>query len=105
MIIEVIDGYELRSTDGLNWQVYHFKEFEHRGKNKDRDGESGWVALPSYHASVQAGVHWICEHIPKNAKNRDARKTLDQFLEDYGKMKTSITKAANKMAKAVKDGS
>lgn len=105
MIVEVIDGYELRSSDGMNWQVFQYRELKPRGKYKDRAEDSGWVALPSYHATVPAGVQWIADHIPKSAKNRDARKTLDQFLEDYAKIKTSITKSANKMAKAVKDGS
>lgn len=107
MIIEVIDGYELRSSDGMNWQVFEYRKVERREKGNKRTGQIDyeWVGLPSYHGSIAAGIEWISDYIPKSSKNRGRRATLAQFLEDYGKIKTGITKSANKMAKAVKDGS
>lgn len=108
MIIEVLNGlYELRSSDGMNWQVFEWREIERREKGNKRTGQvdHGWVGLPSYHGTVESGIKWIADYIPKSPKNRGRRATLEQFLDDYGKIKTGITKAANKMAKAVKDGS
>ena len=98
MIVEVISGYELRCTDGANWQVFQLKERRKRDENKKLSDtvEEEWVGLQSYHASVESGVMWILGHVPKNAKNRDERKNLDEFLESMKKIKSSISRTIKK---------
>ena len=93
MIIEVTDEYELRCTDGINWQVFKFKERKTRGEDRKYTGESEkqWVALPSYHGSIESGVSWIINDMPKK-KTLNQRKTLEQYIKDMKTLERRITK-------------
>ena len=99
MIIEVTDGYELRCIDGMNWQVFHLKSVEKKDESRKKTGvfEEQWVGLPSYHGSISAGIDWIINHMPKNAKNREERKNLQQFLADLKKITGKLERLAKKM--------
>lgn len=102
MIIEVLDGYELRCTDGMNWQVFQLRQREKRGSDKKRTGiyEEEWVGLPSFHGTVDAGICWIVDNVPKSAKNREARKSLSAYLEDLKKINAQIARSAKTIAKS-----
>ena len=88
MIIDVIENYQLRCTDGMNWQVYYFKHIDQekakrRRKNVEaemKEMDQKWVPLPSYHRSVESGVKWILLNMPKNDKYRKNKMTLKSFL-------------------------
>lgn len=58
MNIRVLDDYEIRGRDSANLQVWQYKAIE----SGDRKGEMDWVALNSYHQTVEGAVEWIYKH-------------------------------------------
>lgn len=103
MIIDVIDGFQVRCLDKMNWQVYERCEVKKRGEDKTYTGETAeeWVALPSYHRSVGDAVLWIAGYIPK-ARYRKFKGTLDDFLKAMDDVAARIERSAKKINKAVR---
>ena len=102
MIVDVIDGFQVRCVDKMNWQVYQRCQVKKRNDDKSYSGitEEEWVPLASYHRSLEDAVVWIASYIPKN-KYKGFKMTLDGFLKEMEDISNKIEKSARKMGKAV----
>ncbi len=94
--IRVLDTYEVRRMDALNWRVWQHKELT-SGKRK---GERDWVGLDSYHTSLASAVGWIAENAA-----RETYAKVDADLEGalciMREIEQDIAKHARKFEKAV----
>ena len=94
--IDVCEGFQLRTVDNLNWQVFEYREV----KKKDGGAAKEWIALPSYHAKLSTAVLWIFDYL---SKSRSAdRKNLKELIEELNAVAADIGKHANKFQKAMK---
>lgn len=96
MIVDVVDGFQVRCVDKMNWQVYELKHIDN-----DSVTEEKWVPLASYHRSVEDAVTWIAGYIPKK-KYKGFKTTLDGFLKEMDDISNKIEKSARKLGKAVR---
>ena len=96
MTIDVVDGFQVRCVDKMNWQVYELKRIDDNGVMKEK-----WMPLPSYHRSVEDAVIWIAGYIPKE-KYKGFKTTLDGFLKEMDGISNKIEKSARKLGKAVR---
>lgn len=95
MIVDVTKNYQLRCIDGLNWQVYQYREVEIR-ENKKPTGKKKmeWVPLQSYHGTVESGVKSIAKNYLKGDEFKNDRVSLKEFISSLEKVKREIGKYA-----------
>ena len=95
MDVKVLDDYEVRAVDSLNWQVYQHKEV------KGRDGARvEWVALPAFFRDLESAIDWIAKRVPK--ADRKGRSDLDGFLAEYRAVCGEIARHARRFEKVVR---
>ena len=93
--IDVCEGFQLRTVDNLNWQVFEYREV----KKKDGGAAKEWIALPSFHGKLSTAVLWIFDYLPKS-RSAD-RKNLEELIKELNAVAADVGKHANKFQKAM----
>ena len=96
-VITVLDDFEIRLMDTLNWRVWQHKELE-GGKRK---GEKDWVALDSYHSTVKSAVEWVSKHASRTLDDGE-RAGLEEAIGKLGEIERDIAKHAERFEDARK---
>jgi len=95
--IRVLETYEVRRMDSLNWRVWQYKVL----KGGERKGESDWVPLDSYHGTLASAIEWIAKNAPKEL-HADVETDLKGAIELIREIERDMAEHAREFTKAAR---
>lgn len=96
MRIELIDGFELRPMNSMNWQVYEFRKVV----KKNGTVAEQWVGLESYHNTVRSALMWLLEYIPRT-RYKAVQANVAGYIDELRWLLADVEAAASRLEKAI----
>lgn len=96
--VRLLDDFELRCNDSMNWQLWQRRESFDRETGERREA---WAFTGSHHRTVGGAIMWLLEKLPKTRLQGREGMELAEYASWFEGLERQLLAAARKASKAV----
>ena len=91
----IVGAWKVKRIDSTNWQVFELREIgKAKPGTKSREGETDWVGLPAYYATLLPALE-RCKELNR-ARKLPRSLVLDDVIDAIARLDEKFLKALKK---------